>query len=391
MSQQVGEWRLAHLTASPFYGGPERQMVGLASAMPATCRSSFICLMEGGKARPFIEQLRQRGQEALPIQKNYPNLIGTIREVTRTLQQMHADVLLTHGYKANIIGLPAARLAGIPVVMVSRGWTSATLKVRLYEVIDRMALRMADRVVCVSEGQAQKVRKARVDARKLLVIRNAIHVSRFERTEPCMAGRLGSLLGEPVRKVVVAVGRLSPEKGFGQLIEAAAKVGATCKDVGFVLIGEGPLRGELQQQIDARGIGKRFVLAGFREDIDALLPHATCLVQSSYTEGMPNVVLEAMAAALPVVATAVGGTPELVVGGKTGILVPPGNADALAGGLMSLLADANRGLEMGRAGRMRVEEHFTFASQAAAYLRLIESVLRAGTAAGEPMGQAVGA
>src|SRR5205807_10286971 len=131
----------------------------------------------------------------------------------------------------------------------------------------------------------------------------------------------------------------------------------------FVLFGDGPLRDRLQHDIALAGLGGRFVLAGFRGDLDGLIPHLDLLALPSFTEGLPNVVLEAMAAAVPVVATAVGGTPEVVAEGVTGWLVPPGDPSALARRVVDGIR-GEKGRAMGQRGRERVAAHFTFAAQA---------------------------
>lgn len=365
----------AHLTASPFFGGPERQMVGLACAMGGEIENAFLCLMENGKAKPFIDELRRSGHNAVELKSNYPHLLSATREVARHLHDLGAHVLLTHGYKADIIGLLAARLAGIPVVMVSRGWTYATRRVRVYERLDRLALRLSDHVVCVSEGQAKKVRKAGVRRDRVEVIRNSIDISRFARANPAAEKTLRALVPCPVRHIVLAVGRLSPEKGFDYFVEAARLVCAKRNDVGFAILGDGPLKADLQARINSAGLQRQFILCGFRKDVDQLLPHASVLVQSSHTEGMPNVVLEAMAACVPVVATSVGGTPELIVHGESGYLVPPADAEVLAEGMLLLLGDSVERAQMACAARRRVEEQFSFAAQAASYEQMFGKLL----------------
>lgn len=367
--------RVVHLTASPFYGGPERQMIGLARAMGEPFATTFLCFTEGGKAMPFVQELRKRGLEAVCLRHNYPRMLAAAREVADHLRHLHAAVLLTHGYKSDILGWMAARLTGIPLVVVSRGWTRATRKVCLNEAVDALIHRWANRVVCVSEGQARKVRvRARPDESRLSVIRNSIDMSRFASVDPGAGQVLHDMFPTPVTHVVIAVGRLSPDKGFSNLIEAAAEVCRRCAEVGFLLIGDGPLAPKLMKQIRSHRLQDRFVLSGFRRDVDRLLPHATMLVQSSYREGLPNVVLEAMAAAIPVVATSAGGTPELVVDHETGLIIPPGDPQAIVDGVMSLLGDSILRASMGVAGRKRVEEQFTFRTQVAAYARLIREL-----------------
>src|SRR5262249_8930565 len=148
----------------------------------------------------------------------------------------------------------------------------------------------------------------------------------FESAEPEYRQRLEAMFPRQPAVIVGAAGRLSPEKGFEVLIDAAAELvgteqAAESLPVGFVLFGDGPLRGNLESQIAARGLQGRFQLAGFRSDLDKFYPHFDLLALPSYTEGLPNVVLEAFAAGVPVVATAVGGTPEAVMHGVNGYLV----------------------------------------------------------------------
>jgi glycosyltransferase involved in cell wall biosynthesis len=365
---------IVHLTASTFLGGPERQMLGLANALSAEYRTAFVLFPEGGRCRAFLGEVGRQGFGGFALASDTPWVRAAVRELSGRLGELGADVLCCHGYKANLLGRPAARRAGIPVVAVSRGWTGESFKVRMYERLDRFTLPWMDRVVCVSQGQAARVRRAGVSGKRVAVIRNAICADRFAAPLPHGRELLQGFFPEPRRLIVGGAGRLSVEKGFGVLVQAAERVCRQQPDVGFVIFGDGPLRDRLQHDIALAGLGGRFVLAGFRGDLDGLIPHLDLLALSSFTEGLPNVVLEAMAAAVPVVATAVGGTPEVVAEGVTGYLVPPGDAEALAERLAQLLASPERE-EMGRAGRERVLREFTFAGQARQYERFFEGLL----------------
>ncbi len=187
-----------------------------------------------------------------------------------------------------------------------------------------------DHVVCVSQAQAVKARRAGVRADQMSVIYNAIDPSRFAEPDERYRAKLQRYFRQPRTHLVGAAGRLSPEKGFEVLVTAAERVRDTHPSAGFVLFGDGPERARLQQQINAAGLSQTFILGGFRADLDRFLPHFDLLVLPSYTEGLPNIVLESFAAGVPVIATAVGGTPEVIEEGVSGHLVPPGHADALA-------------------------------------------------------------
>jgi glycosyltransferase involved in cell wall biosynthesis len=358
--------------ASPFLGGPERQALGLASGLTPAYRSAFLSFAERGLCRPFLAEARRQGFEAVELAHNAPHLWRAAGEVADHLRRLRADVLCCSGYKPDVVGWLAARRAGVPAVAIAHGWTAATFRVRCNEALDRLVMRWMDATVCVSEAQAVKVRRAGVHPRRVAVIRNAVRAEPFEHPDPAGRKVLEGLFASPPARVVGGAGRLSPEKGFDRFVEAAALVARADPGAGFVLFGDGPLREALARRIAARGLEGRFVLAGFRTDLGRFLPHWDVAVLSSFTEGLPVIVLEAAAAAVPVVATAVGGTPEVVEDGRSGYLVPPGDPAALAEGILKLLRSGPRRRDMGARGRQLVREQFTFATQAAQYRRLFE-------------------
>lgn len=358
--------RIVHLTASAFFGGPERQMLGLAAALPAEYTTTFLSFSEAGRCRPFLAMARAAGFDSAELTHDRPDFRASVREVTAFLRGNFADVLVTHGYKSNILGRPAARRAGIPIVSVSRGWTAESFKVRCYEALDRFHLRFMDRVVCVSEGQAEKVRRAGVPADRVRVIRNAARLRPAVEWHPGARDRLRALAGGD-GPIVLAAGRLSPEKGFAVLVRAAVEVRRTVPTARFVLFGEGPERPDIESRIAAAGLAGVFRLLGFSDDLETLLPSADVVALPSFTEGLPNVALEAGAAGVAVVASNVGGLPEVVANRQTGYLVPPGDAKALAARLIDLLQRPDWARAFGTAARRRMHEEFSFAGQARAY------------------------
>jgi glycosyltransferase involved in cell wall biosynthesis len=372
-----------HLTASRFYGGPERQMCGLARSLPASYRTVIASFAENGHCGAFLEKVRQQGLAGVEIERDTPRLYGALYELTGHLCRFRPNVLCCHGYKADLLGRLAARKVGIPVLAVSRGWTRASLKVRFYEMLDRLLLRSMDRVVCVSQGQADKVRRAGVPDGKVVVIPNAIDPERFARPDPSYRDRLRAFFPNAPRQVVGAAGRLSPEKGFAVLIEAARPLLHQNPELGVILFGDGPLHDQLARAIAAAGLAGRFILAGFQNNLDDLVPFLDLLVLPSFTEGLPNVVLEALAAGVPVVATAVGGTPEVVEDGVNGYLVPPGDAGALSQRIADALASEEKRLAMGQRGRQMVGDRFPFEKQSRQYQQMFDSLFL-----GEKVGRA---
>lgn len=372
---------IAHLLASPFFGGPERQVLGMAEALNTMdFHSTFASFAEAGAARPFLDQVRSRGFEALELRANADRPWRAVNEIRQWLLGTQASVLVTHGYKPNILGTIAARRLPRPVIAVSRGWTAHTWKVRLNELLDRVFLGFADRVVCVSQAQADRVAASGVRRDRIAVIRNAIDPNRFATRDPDARRLVESLFETTPTRVILAAGRLSPEKGFAVLVDAASLLHRSHPDVGVLLVGDGPLRNELADRVRAAGLSGRFVLAGFRSDLDQLLPAVDAIAIPSFTEGLPNVALEACAAGIPVVASNVGGIPEVIEPGVTGWLVSPGDPAELANRLSSVLDDPLGSRAISRAGHERVLRDFSFAAQADAYASMLEELSLGGRA-----------
>jgi len=355
---------------SPFFGGPERLVLGLTKSLAPAFRSVFVLFPDKGKSEAFRRQLVEHGLEVITLACDTPHVAAMARELTGRLRQLDTAIVCCHGYKADLVGLLAAGRAGVPVIAMSHGWTAETWKVRLYEALDRACLRQMDRVVCVSEGQAEKVRRAGVRADRVAVIRNAVRAERFQNVDPADRQVLARMFPQVPERIIGSAGRLSPEKGFGVLVDAAAIVVRSEPSARFIHFGDGPLRATIQSRIDELGLEGRFILAGLRDDLDRFLPHWDLCVLPSFTEGLPTVVLESYAAGVPVVATAVGGTPEAVADGIDGYLVPPGDPVRLARRILDTLSADDQRREMGQRGRDRIRTQFTFDQQALRFQEL---------------------
>ena len=344
-------------------------MLGLADQLRDEYETVFASFSEGGRCSSFLEKARNSGHEGIELAHDTPRFRDTIRDIQALIGS--AEILFVHGYKAGLLGRVAARRVGIPVVGVSRGWTGETWKVKIYERLDRWNLKRLDHVVCVSQGQAAKVRRVGVRADRMSVVHNSARLGDF--SPQSRGSRTGM--------TVLAAGRLSPEKGFQLLPAVAERLAQSCPAVRFLMAGDGDLRESIEADAKKRGIADRIEFLGFRNDIDRLMSEADVLLLPSYTEGLPNVVLEAAAAGIPSVATRVGGTPEAIIDGETGILVPSGDVAVMADSLALLAQDESLRNRMGLAARENMELNFSFASQANAYRRLIERLTHKTTAA----------
>jgi glycosyltransferase involved in cell wall biosynthesis len=367
----MAKMHVMHLRASNFVGGPERQILEhVRRAESDSLHLSLCCFRDNGQASELEEAACAQGLDCSSVKARWPFDLGTIMELTRMIKARKVDLLVTHGYKPNLLGRVASWVAGIPTVAVSRGWTYESRRVRFYEFLDRIFLRLADGVVAVSEGQRQKILACDVKPDKVRVIHNAIDLA----TYPGPAEKsVRDELGIPQDAIlVVTAGRLSPEKNHLGLVEAARMVLAKMPDVYFVIFGEGFLRPELEKAVADAGIGHRFFLPGFRSDVRSLLHESDIFVLPSHTEGLPNVVLEAFACHKPVVATSVGGTPEVVRHGQNGFLIQLNGMEDLATYLATLCASADMRHKMGEKGYQFVKEQFGYEQQTRLYLDIYE-------------------
>jgi len=366
-----------HLRASNFVGGPERQVLRYAAfdrggPLQVTL-ASFVGADEG---REFLAAAGRMGISTLALPAGIRGAFKSVSILTRHIRERSISLLCTHGYRADILGIWAAKRCRVPVACFLRGWTKEDSKVRMYEALDRAFLPHATRLVALSEAEAERLRRNKVYASKVRTVINAIEIPnlsdddrRSARVE--LRQRLGLGTDTPI---VAAAGRLSPEKGAAYFIQAIPAIRGKFPGASFVLFGDGPLRRELEGLTKELGITQAVRFAGFMPDFTRLLPGVNVLVNPSLSEQMPNVVLEAMAASVPVVATAVGGVPEICGDGALA-LVPPTDAGAIRDAVAGLLSDPARAKALGLAGQRRVSEAYSPARQQAQLHALYEELM----------------
>jgi glycosyltransferase involved in cell wall biosynthesis len=354
--------RVLHLRDTHEVGGPGKTILETFKVIDRDRFDLHLGVFETrheGCRTPFVEAAEKCGMPVHHIRgfNQYdPRLIGRVAALVRGLG---IHIVHAHEVKSDVIGYLAARRCGVPVMTTAHGWIGNGRKDRMMTALDKIALRVFDRVIAVSTPIRDSLRAAGVGERRLRLLHNAIVVERYQRTG--QRDFLEQLLGRPlVRPVVTTIGRLSREKGHADLVAALSFVAAQGAAFSAVLVGDGPERRALEQQIDAAGLAGRIFLAGYRTETARILESSDVMVLPSHTEGLPNVALEALLMEVPVIATRVGGTPEVVVDGVTGTLVEPHAPAALAGALAAFIADPGRPVTMARAGRGRVEAEFDF-------------------------------
>ena len=285
----------------------------------------------------------------------------------RLFRREKPDIVHTHTAKAGFIGRLAAWLAGVPVIVhtfhghVFHSYFGP-LKTRLFLLIEQLLAHLTDRIITISPLQRQEILGYGIASPdKIVIISLGFELELFL-TNDSLRGQVRTELGlDNSLNLVGIVARLTEIKNHRLFLEAAALVHDRCDSVHFLIVGDGELRVELEQQTKSLGLDGVVSFLGWREDMPSIYADLDLVVLTSHNEGTPVTLIEAQAAGCPVIATKVGGVPDVVIDKETGYLVPPGDARALAGAIVKILSDDSR--KLGQAGRQMVEEKFSLARQ----------------------------
>lgn len=344
-------------------GGTELNAVRTAERLdPAHVRLSVVALRADGPMRGRYEAAGIPVLAAPPLRSLVgPDLPGAVLGLARLLRAHRIEVVHAHDVYTNFVATLAARVArgfgGAPRIITSKRWWVTQRK---HRPLNLLAYRLADRVLANSTSVGESLTRADgVPAGRVVVVPNFVDDAAFATPDDAWIRTMRARWGIPSDAPVVGVvARLRPEKDHGSFLTAVARLRTEVPELRAVVVGDGPCEASLLEQGRTLGLGDALVLAGHLPQVPN--PHALfdVSVLPSLHEGFPNTVVEAMAAARPVVATAVGGVPDAVVDGETGLLVPPRAPERLAAALGPLLADPERRQRMGGRGRAIARERF---------------------------------
>ena len=352
-------------------GGAEMVVSRLAGVLDPSRFRSVVCLYRPGWLQ---EQCERQGIVTHVLEIGGMFDFEWVRKACRLVRREGISLIHAHEFTGNTYGSLVAKLVGVPLVATVHGksYYSEQCKRRLaYRAVSRVAT-----MVAVSEDLKRFITgTVGVPAERIKVIYNGQEI--LPPVVPEEKSRLRGEFGlEKNESVVGVVGSLYPVKGHEYLLAAVPQVLKTHPRTRFLIVGRGDLEVSLKEKVKRAGLEKQVCFLGFREDVAALLSLMDIFVLPSLSEGLSIALLEAMAAGKPVIATNVGGNPELVVDGETGYSVPPRDADALAAKLRLLLADKCRAKRLGENGRNRVERCFSLQAMADNYQELYEQCLQ---------------
>jgi glycosyltransferase involved in cell wall biosynthesis len=344
--------------------GPGSQLLALAKAQRTTTVTTSIAVFQRGTLPTPLVRAVDQGTDggAIVFRERFRGDPRMIRHFAARVAGAGVDVLQTHGYKPNVLASLLPLRTRKPWVAFLHGETWDSTKVRAYAAIERIAVRRATRVAVMSKAMAARAERYGIPPARIRVVYNA-----------CLSTPAASrgIAPESDRPLVAVVGRLSPEKGVDIALEVHARVRRSIPSAVLAIAGEGPERPTLERLARELGVASAVEWLGYRDDVGEIYDRAHVLLLPSRSEGMPNVCLEAMGSGIPVVASAVGGLPELVTNGWSGFLAPVGDVEGLATATARLLKYPSLRRECGQRARADVQERFSLGARR----RAVEAVL----------------
>lgn len=329
---------------------------------------------DGESPARFLEGAKQHNIPVLLLEQKGVAYLSLVRQAIREAQVNKVSIIQTHGFKPSVLGFFVQIFCRVKWICFLHGTTSENLKVKFYYFIENLVQRFAARTVLVSEAQRSKIFKG-YDDKRVRVLHNAINV---EQPMPISSKRqpVRELLGLSAdSRLLVVVGRFSPEKGVDVFIEAVARLSPKENSIHAILVGDGQERERLEAQAVALNVGKNVHFVGFTKTPGDYVVDADIVVVPSRSEGIPNAVLEAMSLGKPVVATAVGGIPEIIEDGISGYLVPSERPDILADAIRNVLGDPDLYNRFVVNGAKRMKDSFSIKQRVAKLQTFYHEVL----------------
>lgn len=367
--------RVLMAMASGILGGPGKGLTQFLRHGGAEACAPLVLnykLLHERQDTEFVSSMRSAGANVADIFQRSAYDLSMVEQGTDLIKKHNINILQSHGYKSHVLCWLLRRKTGLPWIAFVHGWTGEDLKIKVYNFIDKSMPFFADEVVAVSESLRDRLIPPL--RRRCRVIPNAVAPNELV-DDP--ARDIRTELGIPQNALVAGViGRFSPEKGQLTFVRALAQARSKEPRLHGLLVGDGQDRELIQAELGKLGLENNISFTGH---VRGLAPYYRAMdmqVMPSFTEGMPNAALEGMYMGLPLIASKVGGVPEVVLDNETGVLIPAGNTEVLASAMLRLCANPNLRQQCGQAGKNRVMEHFVPEVRVKRILGVYEHLLR---------------
>lgn len=368
-----GRLKLLYLRDTLFVCGPGKTILNTYRTLDKDRFSLSLGVpVSGTEQNAFIDRARDLSIPVMPIPTSGPVDPVAVVRLAKEIRRQRFDIVQSHDFQTRRLAVPAAALARVTHVTSVHGWITNTRKESLARPLDLALIRRADHVVAVSSRLFDQVVEARVPRERVSLLRNAILLDDYRAAETRASARAD--LGLPHgAEVVSIVGRLSPEKGHERFLAMAQRVVVQRPAARFLIVGEGRLRSALERRVNEMGLNECVLFLGLRTDMHRIYAATDVVTLCSSNEGLPNVILEAFAYSKPVVATRVGGVPEVVTDGHDGFIVAE-DVNAITDAVLRILKSTGLAEEMGHRGRIAIESRFEFRQRTAALETLYDAL-----------------
>jgi glycosyltransferase involved in cell wall biosynthesis len=366
---QSRKYKIAFVIDALSMGGAERLMVPILQHLDQATFDAYVCALQSKDGNPMAQEIRRLGIRVDCLEIRHLRDLQALPRLRRYLKQTGADLVHTQLEFANILGNLSAKLLHLPSVCTIHVMPALEVKTKkkFHQKVEWFVLRrLCDRVISVSEEARQyHLQISGAPARRVTTLYNGIDLAQFaavdrERARRDVRAEFGL---PPAAKLLTTVAVLRPQKGIQFMIQALPAVRAAHPDAYYLVAGSGAHQGALVEASVNAGVQERVIFAGMRSDVPRLLAASDVFVLPTLTEALPTVLAEAMAARVPIIASRVGGVPEMVTDGQNGCLVPPGDVDALVNACTTLLRESETRAALAARGWEIVNERFNIERQ----------------------------
>jgi len=367
------------IIASGVLGGPGRGLLQFLKNLPDSCINYTLCNFEpkwmSVKSPEFYRVYAEHGIAIDPIRQYFPIDPLMLLRADNIRKRFNTSIVQTHGYKSDVIGFFLKRFRHTPWLAFAHGYTEDNLKMDLYNTLDTFLLRRADMVVSVSCAMRDMLIAKGVESSRVVVVHNA--VDEADLVPSCNTKKMADSLGiSRPRPTIGVVGRLGREKGHIHFLKALKRAREKIPDVLAIIVGHGPQEEAIRKYASQNGMADSIILTGYAGNVANYYQLFDLLVIPSLSEGLPNVLLEAMALSIPVIASDVGGIPEAIRNGENGILVPPRDYRLMSDMIVDILGNRRKSTSMKTAAHHTATARFSPVVRADRILETYGKILR---------------
>lgn len=367
--------KILQLISSAGFFGAESVVLELSKELNSQNIENIIGVFENfqNPHAEIAQYAKENNLKATVFECNGKVDLKTLYDIKRFIKKNEIDIIHTHGYKSNIYGILIAKILKKPIISTCHNWISDDLKTKTYYRIDKFMLPKFNEIIAVSDEIENELLRNKVQKNKITLIFNGINISKFSNNNRDVKSEFNISNGT---KIIGTIARFTPEKGLFNFLQAAKEISNSFPDVIFMFVGDGPLREDLAKKTVELGIREKVIFTGIRNDMPEVYNTIDIFVLPSLKEGLPMVLLEAMAAKKPVIATKVGAIPKVIEDKKEGILTSPDSVEELKDAITYLLKNKEFSEKLSKNAYDKVSREFSSKIMCERYLEIYKEVIQ---------------